>query len=183
MGCRFDFSAGDIRAVYLYDELESGKIKVYEKDYAAWKQREPEEKGSEEHKLWKKRKPGLKAYAGMYETNSEGVSGFQEDIERIVDLSAIRLHVQTELVKNERQRCYLSDSSFLGLYNFAIVLNARWDSGEWKRAKAAGREAQFLLDGKNLEKFADSFQGLSLEYQLSNINQAKAFARYMQEIG
>lgn len=183
MGCRFDFSGGAIRATYLYDKREFGKIKVYQDNYKAWKDREPAEKNSEEHKLWEDRKPGLKAYASMYEINRQGVSSFQADIERIVDLSAIRLQVGTELEKNEKQRCYLSDSSFLGLYNFAIVLNARWSSGEWKQARAEGREEQFLLDEKNLERFSGSFEALSLEYQLSNINQAKAFARYMQEIG
>ena len=38
------------------------------------------------------------------------------------------------------------------------------------------------MDGKNTERFSRNFQTLSLEYQLSNINQAKAFARYMQEL-
>lgn len=180
MGCRFDFSGGAIRAAYLYDEQEAGKIKAYREHYEAWKAQEPTEE--DEHKIWEKRKPGLKAYAGMYEVNGQGVSLFQADIERIVDLSTIRLQVETELVKNEKPRRYLSDSSFLGLYNFAIVLNARWNSGEWKQARAEGREEQFLLDEKNLERFSEDFKSLSLEYQLSNINQAKAFARYMQEI-
>lgn len=181
MGCQFDFSGGAIHATYLYDEQEAGKIKVYQERYEAWKAQEPTEEN--EHKIWEKRKPGLKAYAGMYEINGQGVSRFQADIERIVDLSVIRLQVGTELVKNEKQRRYLSDSSFLGLYNFAIVLNARWNSGEWKQARAEGREEQYLLDRNNLERFSEEFKSLSLEYQLSNINQAKAFARYMQEIG
>lgn len=181
MGCQFDFSGGAIHATYLYDEQEAGKIKVYQERYEAWKAQEPTEEN--EHKIWEKRKPGLKAYAGMYEVNGQGVSRFQADIERIVDLSVIRLQVETELVKNEKQRRYLSDSSFLGLYNFAIVLNARWNSGEWKQAQAEGREEQYLLDRNNLERFSEEFKSLSLEYQLSNINQAKAFARYMQEIG
>lgn len=182
MDCRFDFSGNAIRAIYLYDERESGKIRVYRENYDSWKEHRPEEEDSEEYRLWKKQKPGLKAYSGMYETNRQGVSGFQEDIERIVDLSAIRLHVETELVKNEKLRCYLSNSSFLGLYNFAVVLNARWDSEAWKQAREQGLEEQFLLDEKNLDKYSNDFKSLSLEYQLFNINQAKAFARYMQEI-
>lgn len=187
MGCQFDFRGGKIQAVYLYDEQEKGKIQVYEEDYKAWKDRKPEEKNSEEYKLWESRKPKLKAYAGMYETNEAGVSKFQADIERIVDLSAIPLEVRTKLDKNEKQRGYLSNSSFLGLYNFAIVLHNCWswsDEEEWKQAREKGRaaEVQYLLDEKNLGKATTSFEGLSLEYQLSNINQAKAFARYMQEI-
>lgn len=34
-----------------------------------------------------------------------------------------------------------------------------------------------------MEQFVQSFKGLSLEYKLSNINQAKAFAGYLNEIG
>ena len=182
MGCQFDFSGGTIRATYLYDKQQSGKIEVYQADHKAWKDEEPAEKSSPEHKLWAAKQPKLKAYASMYKPDEHIVSSFQKDIERIVDLSAIRLQVETKQVENEKQRAYLSDSSFLGLYNFAVVLNERWNSGEWKQARAEGREEQFLLNEKNLERFSDSFKGLSLEYQLSNINQAKAFARYMQEI-
>ncbi len=182
MDCRFDFSGGAIQAVYLYDQQEAGKIQVYEEDYRGRKAREPAQADPEAQALWKKRKPGLKAYDSMYEANSQGVPKFQEDIERIVDLSPLGLHVRTELAENQKRRCYLSESSFLGLYHFAIVLNARWDSGAWKQARAEGREAQFLLDAENTERFSDKFRQLSLEYQLSNINQAKAFARYMQEI-
>ena len=182
MGCRFHFSGSTIQAAYLYDERESGKIGVYKEDYEAWKKLEPDKQDAEAHRLWKKRKPALKAYAGMYETGGDGISEFQRDIERIVDLSTIQLRVGTELAKSEKQPGYLSNSSFLGLYNFAVVLNSRWSSGEWKQARDQGREAQYLLDKKNLEQAAASFEGMSLEYQLSNINQAKAFARYMQEI-
>ena len=62
------------------------------------------------------------------------------------------------------------------------MLNARWDSEAWKQAREQGLEEQFLLDEKNLDKYSNDFKSLSLEYQLFNINQAKAFARYMQEI-
>lgn len=182
MGCRFHFSGSTIQATYLYDERESGKIGAYKEDYEVWKKLEPDKQDAEAHRLWKKRKPALKAYAGMYETGGDGISEFQRDIERIVDLSTIQLRVGTELAKSEKQPGYLSNSSFLGLYNFAVVLNSRWSSGEWKQARDQGREAQYLLDKKNLEQAAASFEGMSLEYQLSNINQAKAFARYMQEI-
>lgn len=182
MGCRFDFSGGTIQATYLYDKREAGKIEVYQENYKTWKEQEPAEENSQEHKLWKDREPKLKAYAGMYKPEGQKTSGFQKDIERIVDLSTIRLQVETDQVENEKQRAYLSDSSFLGLYNFAVVLNERWNSGDWEKAKAEGREEQYLMDEKNTERFSQNFQALSLEYQLYNINQAKAFARYMQEI-
>lgn len=182
MDCRFTFEGDTIEAAYLYDEREKGKIRAFEESYSAWRSLEPADERSEEYKLWKKRKPGLKAYAGMY-TDGEGVvCGFQQDIERIVDLSAIRLRVKAETVENKKRRGYLSDSSFLGLYHFAVVLNERWNSKEWKQACAEGREEQYLMDGENTERFSRNFQELSLEYQLSNINQAKAFAGYMQEL-
>lgn len=182
MDCRFTFKGDVIEAVYLYDEREKGKIEAFEKKYGAWKSLKPADEKSEEYRLWKKRKPGLKAYAGMYTGSEKDICEFQQDIERIVDLSAIRLNVKAETVENKKQRGYLSDSSFLGLYHFAVVLNERWNSGEWKQACAEGREEQYLMDEKNTERFTKNFQSLSLEYQLSNINQAKGFAGYMQEL-
>ena len=182
MDCRFDFQGDQIRAVYLYDERESGKVDAYKAAYEAWKAQEPDRQDQKLHKLWKDRKPRLKAFDGMYEVDKNNVSGFQADIERIVDLSGIRLHVSAEPAPNKRQQNYLSDSTFLSLYHFAVVLNARWDSNEWRKAKDAGQEDAFLLDERNLQRFSDAFQELSLEYKLSNINQAKAFARYMEEI-
>ena len=182
MDCRFTFENNVIEAVYLYDEREKRKIEAFENKYSAWKSLKPGDEKLEEYKLWKKRKPGLKAYAGMYTEGRTDVCAFQQDIERIVDLSAIRLTVKAETAENKKQRAYLSESSFLGLYHFAVVLNGRWSSGEWKQACAEGREEQYLTDEKNVERFSRDFQSLSLEYQLSNINQAKAFAGYMQEI-
>lgn len=172
MGCTFDFSNNHIRAVYLFDEKEMAKVNRFKDEYIEWLQN-PEGKA-----------PGLKAYSGMY-VKKNGMSGFQEDIERIVDLSDIGLCVETGLAEHVHagNRSYLSDSNFINLYNFAIILNGRWGNTEWRRAKAAGQEEQFLNDDSVMNKFAESFKTLSLEYKLSNINQAKAFARYMNEIG
>lgn len=182
MDCRFTFQGDVIEAVYLYDEREKGKIAAFEKKYSDWKSQKPADEKTEEYNLWKKRKPGLKAYAGMYTDREGDVCEFQQDIARIANLSAIRLRVRAEPAENRRRRGYLSDSSFLGLYHFAVVLNGRWNSGEWKQACAEGREEEYLMDEGNTERFSRNFQMLSLEYQLSNINQAKAFARYMQEL-
>ena len=52
-----------------------------------------------------------------------------------------------------------------------------------EKAKLAGQEEQFLKDDNAIDEFIDSFKSLSLEYKLSNINQAKAFAKYMNELG
>lgn len=62
-------------------------------------------------------------------------------------------------------------------------MNGRWDNAQWKQAKKAGQEEKFLADEEAMEKFLESFKGLSLEYKLYNINQAKAFAGHMAKIG
>ena len=173
MGCTFDFSNGHIKAVYLYDEKEMAKVNRFKDDYIEWLQN-PEGRKS----------PALKAYSGMF-IKKNGKSSFQEDIERIVDLSNVDFCVETGLTEHIHtgNRSYLSDSNFINLYNFAIVLNGRWGSADWKRAKEAGKEEQLLNDAHIMEAFTEKFRDLSLEYKLSNINQAKAFAKYMNEIG
>lgn len=172
MGCSLDFSANSIRAVYLFDEKEIGKINAFKDAYIAWL----------ENPVGKA--PALKAFSGMF-IRQKGICEFQRDIQRIVDLSQIPLVVETGLTTNRygEHRAYLSDSNFIHLYHFAIVLNGRWNNTAWKNAKNAGREEAFLRDPAVLQQFSDSFKALSLEYKLSNINQAKAFARYMNEIG
>lgn len=172
MGCEFDFRNNRISATYLYDEKEIAKINAYKDAYIKCLTHESMDK------------PTLKAYSGMFEKNEAGVSSFQEDIERIVDLSDIKLYVDTGLRRNLhlKKYSYLSESNYLHLYNFAIVLNGRWDNEEWKKAKSAGKEEQFINDKNNEQKFIESFKNLSLEYKLSNINQAKAFAKYMDKI-
>lgn len=172
MGCTFDFSGNNIKAVYLYDEREIGKVNSFKDSYIEWLQ-------TSEGKA-----PGLKAYSGMY-IKKNGVSSFQEDIERIVDLTDIKLYVETGFAKNVHagNRSYLSDSNFINLYNFAIILNGRWNNADWKKAKDAGQEEKFLSNDEVIKQFTELFKGLSLEYKLSNINQAKAFAKYMNEIG
>lgn len=172
MGCTFDFSDNQIKVVYLYDEKEISKINRFKDEYIKWLQ-VPEGKA-----------PALKAYSNMYIAKN-GVSSFQEDIEKIVELTKIKLSVDTRVLKNSYvgKRSYLSDSNFINLYNFAIVLNGRWDNTDWKKAKDAGQVESFLDNEKVIKQYNDSFKTLSLEYKLSNINQAKAFSKYMNEIG
>lgn len=175
MGCIFDFSDNHINVVYLYDQKEMAKVNRFKDEYIEWFQNSAREG---------KKSPGLKAYSGMY-VKKNGKCGFQEDIERIVDLSDIGLCVETGLAEHVHagNRSYLSDSSFINLYNFAIILNGRWGNSDWKRAKAAGQEESFLSNDSVMTKFLENFKTLSLEYKLANINQAKAFAKYMNEIG
>lgn len=173
MGCSFDLTDHTIKAAYLFDEKETAKINGYKDAYIKWLTGEQEGK------------PKLKAYSEMYEKGSKGISGFREDIGRIVDLSEIKLDVETGLAVNVHLKNpkFLSNSNFINLYYFAMILNGRWGNEEWKKAKASGQEEKYFTDEKMMDKFADSFKKLSLEYKLSNINQAKAFARYMNEIG
>ena len=172
-GCSFHFREDAINVTYHFDNSESHKINYFRNSYHAW-QKAPEGKC-----------PELKAYSKMYITNAHGVTKFQEDIEKIVDTSEMRLSVAVTLEENIRRgkKTYFSESNFINLYNFAMILNGRWSTDDWKNAKATGTEDAFLTDKKVMEACAASFKTLSLEYKLSNINQAKAFAEYMNEIG
>lgn len=172
MGCEFDFSNNGIQATYLFDQKEISKINRFKDSYIDWLQN-PEGK-----------EPRLKAYSTMFITRNK-VSEFQNDIERIVDLSDIKFVVNTGISKInfKSRKHYFSESNFINLYNFAIILSGRWNNEEWKTAKNLGQEELFLSDEGIIKKFNENFKNLSLEYKISNINQAKSFARYMNEIG
>lgn len=175
MDCRFDF--GDtIQADYLFDQGEQAKINSYLEDKA-------ENAG----------KAKLKAYSSYDKTEkikrTDGSCGkvteFQADIERIVDLSRIRLQVGNKIEERNvhRKKGYLSESNFINLYIFGSVLNGMWSCvEEWKADKEAGNLEKFLSDKKRIQELQKGFGALSLEYKLSNINQAKAFAKHMSAI-
>lgn len=171
MQCNFDFSNNIIKATYIFDIKEINKINRFKDDYIQWL------------KTGEGKEPKLKAYSSMYLTDN-GISRFLADIQSIVDLSKINLSVDIGISNavHLKGRSYLSNSDFLNLYKFAYVLNGRWNSNEWRKFKDAGQEEIFISNKDNVKKFEDSFKNLSLEYKLSNINQAKAFARYMDEI-
>jgi len=142
MWCDFAFADGKIRANYRYDEqYDDGK-------YAQ------------------------KKSGGSYAKMQGSPSKFVRDIEEIVAINRPGtpvLEVETSFIKNNRlTRSYLSHSSFLHLYNFAVALNARYQCGSVE-----------AIDPKRME--AD-FEQLSLEYKLSNILQAKAFAHHLEAI-
>lgn len=172
-GCSFCFTEDSIKATYHFDQKEGHKIHHFKNRYYAW-QKDPQGKC-----------PELKAYSKMYITNDQGITTFQEDIQRIVDLAGLAFSVEVTLEDNIRRgkKTYFSESNFINLYNFAMILNGRWGNDEWKKAKAMGTEDAFLTDKSIIDACAASFKNLSLEYKLSNINQAKAFAEYMNEIG
>ena len=155
MGCDLTFDDNRVHAVYVYDQAEQEKIDDYEKQYEDWKNKRRE------------KEPKLKAYASMVHDND-----FLKDIGRIVDLSGwdLTVDVTTRPAVHKGKRAYLSDSNFIHLYNFAVALNARYSD-----PKGKAREVT-----KEME---DDFNRLSLEYKLSNIGQAKAFAEYLDVIG
>lgn len=175
MDCIFDFSNNSIKAVYCYDNKECFKIRRFEDEYNKWLASDRTSKT-----------PKLKAYSGMFIKGNGGKSDFQNDIERIVDLSEIKLNVETVLADNIRSKGkdFLSESKFINLYNFALILNGRWKcENEWKTAKESGQVENFLSVISEKKDFEILFDELSLEYKLSNINQAKAFTKYLNEIG
>ena len=157
MAASFDFSKNAIRAIYYYDQDEQDKIDAFKLAYRAW------EKSGEEGDA-----PRLKAYSDMAEKEER----FTGDIEKIVDTADIPLTVVPSIagVDRKSKHTYLSASNFLHLYDFAVALNARYDhQGEEK-----------AIPTQELEK---EFEELSLEYQISNINQAKSFAGYLDALG
>ena len=157
MAASFDFSNDQIRAIYYYDRDEQEKIDRFKLEYRAW------EKNGENGKA-----PRLKAYSDMAEKEER----FTGDIEKIVDTADSPLTVVPSTAKVDRKskHTYLSNSNFLHLYDFAVALNARYSY--------QGKEGD--VPTEELER---SFEELSLEYQLANINQAKSFSRYLDALG
>ncbi|MBR4470220.1 MAG: hypothetical protein IKS54_02755 [Erysipelotrichaceae bacterium] len=157
MSAEFDFSNNSIKAIYYYDREEKEKIDEFEREYREWKE------NGKQGKM-----PRLKAYSDMAEKGQR----FVKDIESIVDTSHIPLNIRPSIAKADRTKkhTYLSNSNFLHLYDFAVALNARYNY--------QGREK--YVEGSQLEA---EFEMLSLEYQLSNINQAKSFSKYLDELG
>lgn len=157
MDAEFDFGRGMIHALYCFDAEESEKIGEYEARYRAW-----EQNGAKEAP------PRLKAYSDMAEKEQR----FRTDIEKIVDLSGYPLFITTFMrtVDRRSKHTYLSGSSFLHMYDFAVALNGRY--------RYEGREDE--ISSEDLQR---DFDEMSLEYKLSNINQVKSFSKYLNAIG
>lgn len=155
MGCELKLDDGKIEVKYLFDQTEKDKIDRFETQYKNW---DKQDKNAE---------PKLKAYSSMVNENE-----FLQDIKRIVNTADLGLSVDVDLRKADYQRknIYLSSSNFIHLYNFAVALNARYSH--------QGEEELSAID----KKMEEEFQELSLEYKLSNIGQAKAFAGYLDKI-
>lgn len=90
---------------------------------------------------------------------------FEPDVKQPDPSGVIRASLDEE--KTKRTGLYLSDSNYLSFYRFALALNARYIGGE--------------LTEEDMKKAFE--EGLSLEYKLSNIAQAKGFAAQLNRIG
>lgn len=156
MGAEFDFRDNRIVVTYLFDQEEQDKIDAYHQEYVAWKRAGKPGKA-----------PKLKAYSDIAgETNH-----FADEIEFLVNTEGVPLIVACYTAPMDRsgKHAYLSDSNFLHIRDFAVALNARYSHGGCEDEADAGQlEAEF--------------EALSLEYKLSNINQAKSFSRYLNAI-
>ena len=153
MAVDFDFGNNAISAVYYYDQEEQKKICAFNEQYQAW------ETGGRQGNA-----PRLKTYSDMAGAERRFVS----NIEKIVDTSEIPLSVQPNVrpADHRSKHIYLSGSNFLHLYDFAVALHARNMPAD---TSAKAMEAKF--------------NAMSLEYQLSGINRAKSFSRYLNALG
>ena len=157
MAVNFSFAGSAIHAVYYYDREEKEKISQFNRAYREWEKtdRDPE------------KQPRLKAYSDMAETEQR----FRRDIGQIVDLKHCPLTVKPSLRAADRRlkHTYLSTSSFLHIYNFAVALHARY----------IFRGAEKKATQEEMEK---EFNNLSLEYRIGNINQVRCFDTYLNAI-
>lgn len=90
------------------------------------------------------------------------IDGFDPNAEVTPENSIISVSFRN---KHRRMGPRLSDSSYMNLYNFALALNGRYSGSS------------------SPEEMIRSFEdGLSLEYKLSNIAQAKGYAKRLESI-
>lgn len=152
MAAKFDFTGGAIRADYYYDRAEKEKIDAFQQAYAQW------EAGGRQGDA-----PRLKAYSDMAEKKQR----FRTDIEKIVDTAQIPLTVKarTGRVDRSAKHTYLSNSNFLHFYDFAVAIHGR-----------------SLPPEATVKQMEQKFESHSLEYQLSTLNRARHFARYLDAI-
>ena len=114
MAADFHFSGNAIHSVYHYDLEEVQKIHDFWEEYFAWEEKNDGSKP-----------PRLKDYSDTAAKEQR----FRRDIESIVDLTGFPLFVDSDLRTMDRKvkHTYLSSSSFLHIYDFAVALNARYN--------------------------------------------------------
>ena len=92
---------------------------------------------------------------------------FTADIEHIINTEIIPLSVRPSMrpVDRKSKQIFLSNSNFMHLYDFAVALHGRYKESDI-----------------SVTVLEEQFEELSLEYQLSTINRAKNFSRYLDAI-
>ena len=148
--CSLEFSEDGVRAVYLFDSRQKEKADLL---------------GSEVRGT----------YAKMINKTTDGTPKFQSDIEDILYLNrdgTMKLKVEYEFRENRRYRKqYLSESNFMHVYNFAVLLCGRKDE---QLADAMDHEAFLKMEQK--------FNSQSLEYNIINLERVKKFAFFLDHV-
>ena len=155
MACDFEFDGERIYARYKFDKAM-------------------------EEKANRKNAKGELAVGGTYKKmikkSPDGVIKFQRDIEEIVAMNKdgeLSLEVTYEFTDDIKYRkTYLSQSNFMHLYDFAVILSGRRkysiDDADKDNELRANMEADF--------------ERKSLEYKMIDIERVKKFAKYLDAI-
>ena len=156
IGVETDLSGNALHVTYIFDKEEQDKIDAYEAKYAEWERNG--EAGDP---------PVLKSYS----TIAAKEQGLLKRIKSFDNTDKIPLTISYVIREADRKHkhVYLSNSSFLHLYDFAVALNGRYTH--------QGEEG--VIPTEQLEA---EFESLSLEYKISNIAQARSFAQYLNAI-
>lgn len=106
---------------------------------------------------------------------------FKSDIQGIID---IECDINVTFKQSIKSRYFVglshaSQTNYMNVYDFALILNARYD----EKLKNLNTESDKATIAKFKEDIIESFSSLSLEFKLSNIAQAKGFAKQLDKIG
>lgn len=154
MGCDLNFSESGIQAKYIFDKALEKKTQLRDEK-------------------------GLPLVGGTYKkmiTDRNGEPKFLRDIEEIVAVNrdgCLSLTVDHAFERNIRHKKeYLSKTSYMHLYDFAVVLSGR---RKHKIDEAYNdRELRVQMEAE--------FENKSLEYKIIDIERVKKFASYLDAI-
>lgn len=123
----------------------------------------------------------------MYEAEDSGMAhsnALLEDIKKRIDTAALTITVSAESGNPESscKEALMSGCSFMHLYDFAVVLDGRYQLAYDPAYNANPESFEKQFGEQEKARMEEGFCKLSLEYQLSNIGQAKAFTDYLHAI-
>lgn len=147
------FEDGSMTWIYYYDQAYAKKTAL--------------------SKMYRNMTPGYQKKDGIFR---EGYK-FVDDIDEIVQL-ADKKGIRLEAVivpKKKRSGRFMSDTNYLNIYDFALALNGRYTS-------LIGADDETWNYDEVREQLQEAFSRLSLEFKLSNIAQAKYFAKHLEAI-